>query len=80
MEARVNGTKYRNYYLWDNAKNLPYDYEKRGLLKRIMSNVIVSTQQPILKNVLKYFENSLVYLMKYVDKLKQFKNYHYYNR
>lgn len=78
--VRQNGSKYYNYYLWDNEKYKPYDYEKNGLLNKILSNVIVSTNNSILKNILLYYEKSLILLLKYVDKLKNFKNIHWKNR
>lgn len=80
MIIRTNGYRYKNYSNWEVLKHNPYDYEKNGLLKHIMSNVIVNSKNPILNTILQYFENSLIYVMKNIDKLKQFKNYHYYNR
>jgi hypothetical protein len=80
MIIRSNGYKYKNYSEWEILKNNPYDYEKYGLLKHIMSNKIVNAENPILQIILKYIENSLIYVMKNIDHLKHFKNYHYYNR
>lgn len=80
MEITNNGNRFYNYYKWENVKNNPYDYERFGLLKHIMSKSIVNSKNPILQSVLMYYEKSLVFIMKQIDKLKQFKNYHYYNR
>jgi hypothetical protein len=80
MEINNNGNRFKNYYKWEDVKNAPYNYERNGLLQHIMSNVIVKSKNEILQTVLKYFESSLIYLMKYIDHLKNFKNYHWYNR
>ena len=80
METNKNGSRYGNYCEWEDAKYLPYNYKKNGLLKHIISSVIVNSKNNILQTILNYFEGSLICLMEYVDKLKHFKNYHKYNR
>lgn len=80
MEIRNNGTRFINYDKWENIKNKPYNYEKDGLLNKIMSNSIVNTTNSILKFILCFIESSLVFLMKYTDILKNFKNIHWRNR
>lgn len=80
MKYRENGTRYINYCLWENKKYTPYDYGRNGLLKYIMSNKIVNSDSSILQFILSYYEKSLVFVMKYVDRLKHFKNYHWKNR
>lgn len=80
MQYKENGTRYKGYYLWEDRKNTPYDYERFGLLKHIMSNKIVESKNPILQFILGYYEKSLIFLMKYIDRLKNFKNYHWKNR
>jgi hypothetical protein len=80
MELRGNGTRYINYDKWEKKENMPYDYAKNGLLSRIMSPVILNTTNNLLKLVLNYVESSLVFVMKYTDILKNFKNVHWRNR
>lgn len=80
MITNKNGSRFKEYYKWEIVKNSPYDYEKFGLLKHILSSKIVDSNNKILKIVLKYYENSLVFLMKYVDILKNFKNIYWKNR
>lgn len=80
MKVRSNGTRYSTYYLWDDKKNAPYDYEREGLLKRILSPSITNTNNTVLKIILQYYEKSMVFLMKYTDILKNFKNIHWKNR
>ena len=80
MEIRSNGYKYKDYSNWENTKYSPYDYAKNGLLKLIMSPTIVNTTNPILKQLLNYVETSLIFVMKYIDILKNFKNPHWKNR
>ena len=45
-----------------------------------MSPTIVNTTNPILKQLLNYVETSLIFVMKYIDILKNFKNPHWKNR
>ena len=81
MKVRQNLKRYSKKNAWEEVKNAPYDYENNGLLNKIMSHKIVESKNFILKNIiLKYFENSLVFIMKYTDVLKNFKNYHWQNR
>lgn len=80
METNSNGTRFKNYYLWENRKNMPYDYSREGLLKHIMSPVILNTKNTALKILLDYIESSFIFVMKYTDILKNFKNIHWKNR
>lgn len=80
MEVRQNGTRYIYHDLWETRKNQPYNYARDGLLKRIMSASILKTNNPLLSRVLEFVEDSMVFLQKYVDILKHFKDIHYRNR
>lgn len=80
MEIRNNGTRFLEYRRWENIKHASYDYAKDGLLRYIMSPVIVNTNNPALKFLLQYVEVSLMFAMKYTDVLKNFKNIHWKNR
>lgn len=74
MEHNANGNRYKNFYRWESVKNEGYDYEREGLIKRLMSSRIINTNNKVLKIILDYYETSLVFLMRYVDILKNFKN------
>lgn len=80
MEIRGNGTRFSEYDQWEDVKHQPYNYTKNGLLTHIMSNSIVNTSNSALRFVLQYVESSLIYIMKYTDILKNFKNIHWKNR
>jgi hypothetical protein len=80
MEIRNNGTRFINNDLWEYTKHNSYNYVKHGLLKHIMSPAIVETNNPVLKIILQYVEYSFVFVMQYVDILKNFKNTHWRNR
>lgn len=80
MLYRENGTKYKEYFRWCDKKSSLYDYEHNGLLQHMLSNKIVNSTNPILQFVLQYYEKSIIFLLKYVDELKNFKNYHSKNR
>lgn len=80
MQYNENGTRYKNYYLWEKRKNNKYDYERNGLLQHILSHKIVNSENPVLRFILGYYEKSIIFLLKYIDELKNFKNYHRKNR
>lgn len=80
MEVRNNGTRFANYDLWEDIKHAPYNYTKNGLLNHIMSPSIVNTNNGVLKILLQFVESSLMFVMKYTDVLKNFKNTHWKNR
>lgn len=70
----------RNYSQWEDVKNAPYDYENKGLIKHIMSKTIVNSKNPLLQMMLRFYESSLVWVMKYADVLRHFKDIHWRNR
>ena len=80
MIHRANGTQYLGYRKWDSLKNAPYDYAQDGLLQHLISHRIYQSQNPVLRYVLSYYEKSIVFLLKYIDILKNFKNIHWLNR
>ena len=80
MTYNDNGNRYKHYQHWENVNNAPYDYERYGLLNKIMSNRIYNTTNEALKVILSYYERSLIFVMKYVDRLKHFKNPYWKNR
>lgn len=80
MVVKENGNKYSDYYMWEKMKYLPYNYAKSGILSKILSGEIVKTKNKALQYVLTLYEQSLVFLLKYVDEVKNFKNVHWKNR
>ena len=80
MEVRGNATRFLNYDNWEYKRHTQYNYRKHGLLIKIMSPSIVNTTNPMLKVIIQFVESSLVFLMKYVDILKNFKNIYWTNR
>jgi hypothetical protein len=80
MEVRGNGMRFYNYDKWEHSKYESYNYKKQGLLNRVMSPAIVNTNNPFLRVILQYVESSLVFVMQYVDILKNFKNVRWKNR
>ena len=77
METHSNGYRYYNYNEWGNKKYLPYDYEKNGLLRHLLSHVIIESKNETLQFLLDFIEKSFIITMKQVDRLKNFKNYAY---
>lgn len=80
MISRPLGTRYKQYPLYEDELHKPYDYERYGLIDKIASNKLANTTNSILKVILSYYEKSFVFVMKYVDRLKHFKNYNWVNR
>lgn len=80
MICRENGTRFKYYDNWDKSKNSPYNYSKNGLIKHLLSPVIVNSKNKFLQYILYYYEESIIYVLKYIDRLKHFKNYHWKNR
>lgn len=80
MISRQLGARYKYYDEYENKKNQPYNYEKYGLLNKIISSKIINTNNSVLRVILSYYEKSLVFLLKYIDRLKNFKNYNWVNR
>ena len=80
MISRPLGTRYKSFDLYENKLHQPYDYQKYGLVNRILSNKIVNSKNNVLQKILMYYEKSFVFVMKFVDRLKHFKNYNWVNR
>ncbi len=80
MITRPNGTKYKMYFLWENIKNPKYNYNAYGILPTIMSKDIINTKNKALKYILSFYDNSIIFLLNYIDELRNFKNIHWKNR
>ena len=80
MEAHTNGQHYYNYCKWERKKHSPYDYERNGLLNKLLSHKIVESENHALQYLLNYIEKSFVILMKYTERMQNFKHYAYSNR
>lgn len=80
MNYKENGSRYKDYCEWESTHQTPYNYERLGLLRHLISHKITETPNHVLQKLLLYVEESFVFLMKYVDRLKHFKNYHWKNR
>lgn len=77
LERRELGTKYRVNKRYEHVEHVPYDYQEQGLLNKLLPKDIVKTKNIYTKSVLDAMEYVLVWLMKYVDILKNFKNPHF---
>lgn len=80
MKVLPNGTRFKNYGDYEIQKNRPYDYATKGLLSKLLSRRITRTDNPILKYVLQFVEQSLIFQMKYIDMLQNIFNYNWRNR
>lgn len=75
-----NGYRWKDVCLWEKRLHTPYDYERNGLLKLLLSPAITSSKNPVLKMMTYYIEKSVVLLMKGTDVLRNFKNPNWRNR
>lgn len=74
LEKEAIGKRKEYYYKYDKLDSR-YDWKHQGILTHIMSNAITSSKNSILRYMLGIFENSLIFILRYVDKLHDFKNY-----
>lgn len=79
MKAAQAGERSAGYYRYTKGP-IEYDYEHRGLMSRIMSHVITDSNSKHVQGMIGAIENSLIFVMKYIGVLKNFKNYTHYNR
>jgi hypothetical protein len=80
MKVYPNNQKRYDYIKWESKKNQPYDYQRNGFLQHVMSHRIVETQNEALKHLLNYIEKTFIMLMKFTQRMQNFKNYAYTNR
>lgn len=77
MEIRPIGSRRRYIKNYEVSNNQAYDYERYGLLNKVLPKVICKTKNTSTRAVLRFVEYILVWLMRYVDDLKNFKNWNY---
>jgi len=77
MEIRPIGSRRRYIKNYEVSNNQAYDYERYGLLNKVLPKVICETKNTSTRAVLRFVEYILVWLMRYVDNLKNFKNWNY---
>lgn len=80
MEILENGTRFYDYVQWESTKNQAYDYKRYGLLRHLLSHKILESKNTALQALLKYIETTFVMVMKFINRMKNFKNYAYSNR
>lgn len=77
MEYRPLGTRRESLGRYDIIKHQPYNYKKSGLLDLVMPKVITGTKNKTTRLILDFVEAVQLFLISYVDELKQFKNPHF---
>ena len=80
MRVNENGHRYVSYSRWERALHRPYDYANKGLMKRLVSNRLANTRNPITRYMMDIEEYSIVFVLKYIDILNNFFNYNWRNR
>lgn len=74
------GARFDIYRKWDELQNAPYDYVNDGLNQHILTNKLMNITNPITQFMLDVYESTIVFVLRYVDELKNFKNVHWKNR
>lgn len=80
MKAHDNGQRFESYKDWDVTHNMEYDYAHEGVVQKIVSKPISRTTNPILQIILQIYDSTIIYMLKSIDILKNFKNIHWKNR
>ena len=80
MEWQNNGQRFEPYKKWEKTYSPGYDYGTEGVAKHILSKPIVESQNPIMKLTLKIYDSCIIFMLKSIDILKNFKNVHWKNR
>ena len=75
MQHRLLGTKYKNNRFHSQPKYEPYDYASNGLLNRLLPSVIIFSDNMVTQTILLYIDQILTRLMKYVDKIKYYRDW-----
>jgi hypothetical protein len=55
MKHYENGMRFKYYHEWETTNNKPYNYERYGLLKHLLSSRIINTENNILKYLINYY-------------------------
>jgi hypothetical protein len=80
MVYNDNGTRFKKYTNYSQNKVAEYDYENNGILKHMMTPSIVNSKNQVLSLLRDHCEQCIIFILKYTDQLKNFKNYHWKNR
>lgn len=74
-----NGYKWRDYYKYNKEIHRPYDYAREGLLKQLLPQRYIESKNTVFQAALKVIEVPFTFLLKQIDILNNFKNYHWWN-
>lgn len=77
MLYRESGTRCSYLKFFEHQLHLPYDYEEEGLMNKVLPPHVVAATAPTTQALIQFMDKLFTWLMKYVDELKQFKNYNY---
>lgn len=80
MEKRTNGTRFLKFSRWGQPREATYDYMQKGIKQHLFSRHIAESKNETLYMILKFFEKTTFFLLKYIDELKYFKDYNRKNR
>ena len=80
MLIRKNGFRFDKYKTWGVPPDTTYDYMKNGIIKHMFSNKIANSKNQTLNIILDFFEQSIIFLLRYIDELKHFIDFNSKNR
>lgn len=67
--------RYAYFKALDDAKHMPYDFEKQGILENCLPEIITKTTNKTTNAILRFTERTFVFICKYIDELKYFKDW-----
>lgn len=77
MIYRPNGTRWKYIKKHQSIKHQPYDYAEEGLLCKLLPPNTYNTKNKTTKAVFDFVDDICIRLLKYVEILKNFKNWNY---
>lgn len=79
MKIYKNGWRWREYYLFNDEQNLPYDYERKGLLVKLLPKAFTQSKNKVFQAVLGIIERPSVFILKMIDVVANFRSINYRN-
>lgn len=80
MIVYKNGKKYDSMKMHNVTLHTAYDYERHGLINRLISSSIYNTDNNITRMMIDVVEKNFIFVMKYIDILMNFTNIYNKNR
>lgn len=77
MEIRPLWSRRARNTIYESVRHRGYDYRRNGLLVKLLPRIVTQTENEYTKNILRSIDYIFIWLMDYIDYLKNFKNPNY---